>query len=458
MKIISLLRYIPSKVSKRLNLKARNKIEREQLAATRLQLKQAREQAKTTRGQLELAREQAQFTRDQLDEARGQSWENKERLNELRENVKKAAPFVNILKSLNSISDNAGAFQSDVFLAVTAEAVPYAFAAAKDSSVPVICDCTEIPSLDVRTLKPDWSEPNMRMMNNALYGYLYDVSSFLSVGWELSKYLVRYDKSVKVIPNFRYNEEHVYSDVLRKRLNIQDETKIIMAMSTIASDFDVILNALSLIENAHLVILGKLVPLQYKEEMLQLAENLGLSDRFHTVEQVDYSELTPTLSSADVGIIVRDPSILNNHVSLPNRIFDYMFAGVPVVTPNIPDISKIVLGEKMGGVVYERTPQAWAQSIQEVLEQQVEMRINALEAAKKMTWETQEDDIYESLGEPRSITLFGQKNLLKHNRSMRIVQTLLDRDVDVKIAVYDNFVQKFKDENGEAHQFKLIGF
>ena len=422
------------------------------------EVQEAKKQAQATRLLLEKAREQAQETRQLLEKSREGALSNKDKLIATRKIVQNAAPFPNVLKHLNTISENAEAFQSDVFLPVTAEAVPYAFAASKGAKMPIICDCTEIPRLDVRTLKPDWSEPNMRMMNNAISGYLKDVDSFLSVGWELSKHLEEFEKPITVFPNYRYAEEYVSSDTLRERLNISSDTKIVMAMSTIASEFDVILNAMSQVENSHLVILGKLVPLQYEEEMKQLAEDLGLSDRFDILDQVPYSELTATLSSVDVGLIVRDPSIPNNHVSLPNRIFDYMFAGVPVVTPNIPDIAKIVLTEKMGSVVYERTPEAWAHSIQEALENQADMRENALTASKKMTWETQEDDIYEALGRPASITLFGQKNLLKHNRSMRIAKTLTNRNVKVKIAVHMSFVEAFQEEHGDVHGFELVGY
>lgn len=85
----------------------------------------------------------------------------------------------------------------------------------------------------------------------------------------------------------------------------------------------------------------RFVPEAYGRDARLLTRELALSDRVHYFDFVPYEQLTRVMSGGDVGVIVRDPGVANNFLLLPNRVFDMLSAGLPIVSPEIPDIARI---------------------------------------------------------------------------------------------------------------------
>ena len=337
---------------------------------------------------------------------------------------------------LGRIESMSEVLRSDVIIAVSTESLPYAMAAKGKIDIPIFCDATEFPALDVRTLLPDWPKPNMKLMNMALEGYLYACDGIFTVGWELEKSLKKYGTQTRVIPNYRYAENLRWSNKLREKIGLDENCKVVIAISTIATGMKDVLRALAnLPSDFHLVVIGNIVPYSYKQDILDYADKLNVKHRFWIIDPVPYSELTSFISSADVGLIIRDPSVKNNFVSLPNRVFDYMFAGVPVVAPFMPDINRVITINNFGISLERINPTEWERSILAAHKNRDELRESALSAAKTLTWESVEEDLLGFIGRPKNVTIIGQKNLLKHNRSIRIAKTLAQNGASVKLAV-----------------------
>ena len=380
--------------------------------------------------------------------------------NYLRERQKKLLwslrPYHAIMPKLQKIEDISDQLRSEVIIAVSAESLPYAMAAKGEADTPIFCDATEFPALDVRTLIPDWPKSNMKLMNMALEGYLYECKGIFTVGWELEKSLKKYGTQTRVIPNYRYAEKLRRSNKLREEIGLDRNCKIVVAISTIATGMKDVLRALAnLPSDFHLVVIGNIVPCSYKQDILDYADELNLKNRFWIVDPVPYSELTSFISSADVGLIIREPGVKNNFVSLPNRIFDYMFAGVPVVTPFMPDINRVITTNNFGISMEEVTPAEWERSILTAYKNRAELRESALIAAKKLTWESVEDDLLSFIGKPKNVTIIGQKNLLKHNRSIRIAKTLAQNGVSVNLAVHEGYIS---DDVLDNDTFTVVGY
>jgi glycosyltransferase involved in cell wall biosynthesis len=78
----------------------------------------------------------------------------------------------------------------------------------------------------------------------------------------------------------------------------------------------------------------------------------GLSDRVRVVEPVSPDRLVEVLAEFDAGIIINRPVTQNDELVLPNKLFEYMMAGVVPVVPRLPALTPIVEGERIG-VVFE---------------------------------------------------------------------------------------------------------
>ena len=72
-------------------------------------------------------------------------------------------------------------------------------------------------------------------------------------------------------------------------------------------------------------------------------------------------------ASADAGIHVIQNTCLNHFYCMPNKLFEYAMAGLPVVVSNMKDMSQFVAQHNMGAVVKELSPAFINQAIDELL-------------------------------------------------------------------------------------------
>ncbi len=87
-----------------------------------------------------------------------------------------------------------------------------------------------------------------------------------------------------------------------------------------------------------------------------------------------YREMYETLREGSVGLLVFQPDYYNAYIGLPNKLFDYMLCGLPVVASDFPEIRKVV-GEAGCGMLVDPTdPDAIAGAIIYLLENPDEAR------------------------------------------------------------------------------------
>jgi glycosyltransferase involved in cell wall biosynthesis len=91
--------------------------------------------------------------------------------------------------------------------------------------------------------------------------------------------------------------------------------------------------------DAHLVLLGAG---GQAPELVALAARLGLSNRVHIADPVPQREVVAIASTADVGVSPIVPSFRSYRYSLPNKLFQYMAAGIPVVASDFPQVREVI--------------------------------------------------------------------------------------------------------------------
>jgi glycosyltransferase involved in cell wall biosynthesis len=123
-----------------------------------------------------------------------------------------------------------------------------------------------------------------------------------------------------------------------------------------------LVEAMGTLPDAQLVSLGE-GPLLAQLE----AAALALRARVTFLPPVAPEMVNAYAASATVGVSPYIPEGLNNRYSLPNKLFHYMAAGIPVVASNFPQVRAIVEGAACGVVVDTTRPSAIAKGIREVL-------------------------------------------------------------------------------------------
>jgi len=107
-----------------------------------------------------------------------------------------------------------------------------------------------------------------------------------------------------------------------------------------------------------------------------------------------YEQMMEHTALADIGVSLDKDRSINYRYSLPNKVFDYIMAGVPVLASNLPEVARTVTDYGVGRVVEEVAPAAIALALKEMLDDQDKLqryRHNCLEAAKVLCWEREED-------------------------------------------------------------------
>ena len=146
------------------------------------------------------------------------------------------------------------------------------------------------------------------------------------------------------------------------------------------------------LEQAHLVLLG------YGERQGQyraLAAQSRWGGRVHVLDPVAPSELLSWVASADVGAMPIQRSTLNHYLSTPNKLFECLAAGVPVVASDFPAMRRIVTADPAGplGVLCDAASvDSVAAALQRILElepsEAAGMRARCTAAAReRWNWE-----------------------------------------------------------------------
>lgn len=93
------------------------------------------------------------------------------------------------------------------------------------------------------------------------------------------------------------------------------------------------------------------------------AEHCRVGDRVHFVDHIPSDALIAWTLAADVGVIPYQAVDFNHYACSPNKLFEYISAGLPLIVNDLPFLRKVVGGEGFGCVCDMRSPEAIAAAI-----------------------------------------------------------------------------------------------
>jgi glycosyltransferase involved in cell wall biosynthesis len=134
-----------------------------------------------------------------------------------------------------------------------------------------------------------------------------------------------------------------------------------------------------------------LVLMGYGELESLIKEYVESHGNVYFQEAVPPSVVLQYTASADVGISYIDNASLNDRFCLPNKLFEYIMAGLPVIVNNAPEMRRVVIENKIGIVLSELTPESLKQALDELARIDAgELKENIKNAASKFSWQNQE--------------------------------------------------------------------
>jgi len=108
--------------------------------------------------------------------------------------------------------------------------------------------------------------------------------------------------------------------------------------------------------------------LEYRASLLQRATAAGVADRVELVPAVPPAAVSEVLASATVGLCLFQPVCYSYELTLPNKLFEYAAAGVPVLACDLPVIATVVRAGGLGEVVPCEDPRGIAAGLERLVE------------------------------------------------------------------------------------------
>jgi glycosyltransferase involved in cell wall biosynthesis len=164
---------------------------------------------------------------------------------------------------------------------------------------------------------------------------------------------------------------------------------------------EVLLQALDFLPGAHLLYLGAEGP--YAARLRGIAGESPVADRSHFLGPVRPEALLSYTAQADVGVSLLADSCANHRLALPNKLFEYIAAGLPVVVSDLPEASRLVRAQGVGWRADGADPGSVAAALRAALAHQDDegLRDRLARAASELSWEREQQRllaVYDALG------------------------------------------------------------
>lgn len=267
------------------------------------------------------------------------------------------------------------------------ELLPFAFIAKKIFKSTVIYDAHELET--ERNSLSGKRQKLYRKIERKFIGYCDRVIVVGDAIAEFYKKLYPALEKPTVILNTPYYKINQKRDVFREKFNIAQDKTVFLYQGSLSKGRNVEM-MLSLFKDrqrndAVIVFMG------YGDFEALVKSYANSYDNIYFHEAVVPAILQDYTSSADFGISMIEDSCLSYYYCLPNKMFEYLMAEVPVIVSNLPEMKKIVEQHSVGVVAKENTTKGLEDAIEDAMSlNRDEVKQNIKNIKKIYNWEEQE--------------------------------------------------------------------
>lgn len=157
------------------------------------------------------------------------------------------------------------------------------------------------------------------------------------------------------------------------------------------------------VRNIRLSMVGKTRPETFYA-VTELAAKLGLQDHIHFHDPVSPTAVVDFISEGNIAVIPVIPVALSYDYAMPNKLFESMLAGLPILGARLAEMAPFVGQHKLGVCYDPVSSQSFAQALAELLSTGKAPRLTEAhkqDLAERFSWEAQETvlrDVYANLG------------------------------------------------------------
>lgn len=200
-------------------------------------------------------------------------------------------------------------------------------------------------------------------------------------------------KDTEIIMNSPVLEQNIVptnTNYFRDKFSIPNESKIFLYIGILGKGRGIELILNTFVNNqdlsSHLVFLG------YGELKNYLTETSKNYKNIHIHDAVSHAEVVSIAKSADIGLCLIENISLSDYYCLPNKLFEYAFAEIPVLASNFPDM-KDVINKFQLGKICELSENEIYTSIKEFENEKELIKIDS-SLLYELSWQAQESKLF----------------------------------------------------------------
>ncbi|MFO7939733.1 MAG: glycosyltransferase [Bacteroidales bacterium] len=180
-----------------------------------------------------------------------------------------------------------------------------------------------------------------------------------------------------------------------------------------------LIDAMTYLENYMLLIIGTG---DIAQDLYKRAEQKQVLNRIEFTGKIPFEQLHKQTRKAHLGIALEENVGLNYYYALPNKLFDYIQARIPVLVSPFPEMQRVVYQHNVGVVHNYHSPKKLADQIREIFQypkRYQHWQSNTHEAARELCWENESSkliDLYKRAGlsfdaaqNPKDVSASGQR-------------------------------------------------
>ncbi len=249
---------------------------------------------------------------------------------------------------------------------------------------------TEVPELVSRPkVQRVWERIEQRIFPKL--NHVYTVNQSIA-----DLYQKKYGKELKVVRNVSPRME--IQKVPRESLGLPKNRKILILQGSginVDRGAEELLAAMDYLDGYLLLIVGSGDVIPILRERAEKREDVVF------VERQPYERMMQYTACADMGVSLDKDTNVNYRYSLPNKVFDYIHAGIPVLASGLVEVRNIVETYQVGAIIPSHEPTEIAHTIKRFFESvdlmELEKRLQS--AANELNWEA-ETDVLDQIYDP----------------------------------------------------------
>ncbi|MBO6025767.1 MAG: glycosyltransferase [Bacteroidales bacterium] len=184
----------------------------------------------------------------------------------------------------------------------------------------------------------------------------------------------------------------------KKALDLPDDKHLLVLQGSginIQRGAEELVEAMQYLDDCFLMIIGggDVLPV-----LKQMVENLKITDRVRFLPRMPYAKMMAYTQLAELGFVLDKDTNLNYRFCLPNKLFDFIQADVPIVASHLVEIEKIIKKYNIGLFIPDHDPKSIAETIKAGLNDASQRAIwkqGLAQAAQDLCWENEQQTLIE---------------------------------------------------------------